>query len=107
EVDAARQLENGLRRATGANIQRWPDDQIDDSRKSRSILLVGNPKSNPLIEEIAELLPLNPLELSSGEGLILVVEHPENPNRFLLIVSGRDAAGIEKAAADLLARIGG
>lgn len=104
EVAWAATLQETLRSATGADIQRWSHHEIGEKELKRSLLLIGNQETNPAIAELADRLPIDPLTLDAGEGAIMAIEHPKNPNRFLLIVSGGDADGLEKAATDLLSR---
>jgi hypothetical protein len=104
EVNWALFVHSTLRAATGSDIQRWAHDQISPEDRRRSLVLVGNQNSHPMIAELADRLPLNPLELAPGEGAVMTFAHPDDPSRFILVVSGADAEGIERAAADFIYR---
>lgn len=104
EVNWALYIYNTLRSATGADIQRWADDQITPDSRRRSLLLVGNQESNSLIAELAESLPLDPLSLPAGEGAVMAIDHPQEEGRFILLVTGRDPEGIQRAASDFIYR---
>lgn len=104
ELEWAGRLQETLRRATGADIRLWAHDELSEQESRRSLLLVGNQESNPAIADLASRLPANPLELRPGEGTVMAITHPENPRRFIVIISGRDADGVASAAADFAKR---
>jgi hypothetical protein len=104
EVDWARRLGHSLRRVTGTDIKHGPDSDITGGQTSRSHLLLGNQETNPHIARLLHQLPLNPMELPAGEGAVMVIPHPTEAYRFLLVVSGSDAEGISRAASDLMTR---
>lgn len=104
EIALAWKLQDTLRTATGADVRAWPHDQAGEPQTSRSLVVVGNQESNPFLAEIADFLPVDPLRLPAGQGVVMVFPHPTEDLRFVLVVSGSDSAGVEKAAADLLQR---
>ncbi|HLS28995.1 MAG TPA: hypothetical protein VK041_10120 [Opitutales bacterium] len=105
EIVLTNRLQEKLRKATGAPIQRIADKKTTPQEQSRSLLLVGTAESNSKIAELAPSIAEKLQEAAAGDGIIAVVEHPENPNRFLLIVTGGDETGVAKAAKDLLGRL--
>lgn len=105
EVDWAVRLGDSLRRATGTDIKQWSDERVEGEQTSRSHVLIGNQKTNPEIARLLNQLPLNPMELPAGEGVVMVIAHPTEAYRFLLVVSGPDVAGIGHAASDLMSRL--
>jgi hypothetical protein len=105
EVDWAVRLGHSLRRVTGTDIKQWSDELVQGEQTSRSHVLIGNQKTNPEIARLLNQLPLNPMELPAGEGAVMVIAHPSEAYRFLLVVSGPDAAGIGQAASDLMGRL--
>jgi|GEM_PF-6292087 len=104
EVDWALYIYNTLRAATGTDIHRWADDQLTEDQRRRSLLLVGNQNSNALIAQWAEALPLDPLELPEGEGAVVVMQHPEEQGRFVVLITGSDDQGVQRAASDFVFR---
>ena len=106
EVDWALYLYNTLRSATGARMSRHRHDQVDAELKKQNLLLLGRSESNPLIAELEEKtgLPVDPGTLSEGEGAVMMVESPFQEDRKILLVTGGDARGVEKASSDLIFR---
>lgn len=104
EIGSAFRLQQTLRSATGADVRRWPHNEVGEAQTSRSHVLLGNQETNPLVADIAKQLPVDPLELDEGEGVVMAIDHPTEEKRFVIVVSGRDSAGVEKAAADFLSR---
>jgi hypothetical protein len=105
EVDWALYLYNSLRSSTGAPIQRFSDldDEVDELLGG-NLLFIGNQRSNTLIQQIEKKLKVDPQSISAGEGLIQVIDSPFAHGKKILIVSGKDPQGIQKAASDLLLR---
>ncbi len=67
----------------------------------KDIILVGTIKENPEILKFAsteELFPTKGVGVSPGTGVLLVKNDPSNPRRAVLIVTGVDPRGVEKAA---------
>ncbi len=56
-------------------------------------LVVGTPAHNPLLGPVVESA-----RLSSGQGLVQALRHPSDPHLAVLVVAGRDDAGLTKAA---------
>lgn len=104
EIAAGVQLGNRLRQVTGVDIRNWPDTEFSPADQTRSHVLVGTLESNSHLQELAARFPVNPADLSPGEGLVLVIDHPTELRRFVLVITGRDSAGVERAVSDLMGR---
>lgn len=59
-------------------------------------LVIGTPAENPMVEQLVEQR-----SLAAGEGLVATLTHPSDPALAVLVVTGRDEAGLLKAASAL------
>ncbi len=76
------------------------------SETDKDVILVGTVKENPEILKFAstdELFPSKGVGVSPGTGVIIAKNDPRNPRRAVLIVTGVDPRGVEKAARALFA----
>lgn len=103
EVSWALYIYQSLRSATGADINRAKHTMIDASGRKSNLILVGNAESNPLIADIIDHLPQEFHTLSAGVGLVLTLPNPLGQGTLLLITGG-DPEGIQKAASDFIYR---
>lgn len=106
EVDWALYLYHSLRAATGADINRFSDADLQTRADplASNLLLVGTPGSNAMIGDLLDRLPINPRTLPGGHGVVQVIHAPHDEDQMILVVSGADAEGVERAASDLLRR---
>ena len=56
-------------------------------------LVVGTPGDNRIVEKLVSQRNLN-----AGEGLVAMLPHPDDPSLAVLVVTGKDEAGLMKAA---------
>jgi hypothetical protein len=104
EVDWALYIYHSLRSATGADIRRATEATLSADQRAQGLILVGNAESNPLIAEIAGRLPAEARSLRTGEGMVLTMPNPFGGAGSLLLVTGGDPEGIQKAASDFVYR---
>jgi hypothetical protein len=73
-----------------------PDEVTEELLKNHNLVLIGTPEDNPLIEQMTRhAMMFNSHQISAGEavienkeqGLIAFFEHPQNAQRFCLIVT--------------------
>ena len=63
------------------------------AKAETNALVVGTPEDNRIVEKLVSQRNLN-----AGEGLIAVLPHPDDPSLAVLVVTGKDEAGLMKAA---------
>ncbi len=72
------------------------------SETDKDVILVGTIKENPEILKYASMDELFPTKgganISPGTGVLLIKNDPKNTKRAVLIVTGMDPPGVEKAA---------
>lgn len=103
EVDWALYLYHSLRAATGTDVRRAKDTDLGDAERRSRLVLVGSAESNPLVAAAASRLPGGLPPLAAGEGMIIPVDAAPGGDAVLLVTGG-DAEGVQRAAADLLYR---
>jgi hypothetical protein len=82
-----------------------PDEVDAEMLKAHNLVLVGTPQNNPLMEEyVLDSLIFGPDRIVAGESvidntdqaLIALGEHPVNPERFCLYVTGLSNEAIQE-----------
>jgi hypothetical protein len=106
EVDWTLYLYHTLRAATGADIERFSDADLEAMPHllEGNLLLVGSPGSNALLDSILDHLPIDLRTLPEGAAAVQVIASPFHSGRTIVVVTGADARGVERAASDLLRR---
>jgi len=106
EVDWALYLYHSLRCASGADIQRYSDSDAEAEAllKRTNVLLVGNAASNRWVKAVENSSRLDVSALPTGTGAIEILNNPFAKGKKILLVSGHDETGVQKAASDFLYR---
>ncbi|MBZ5565227.1 MAG: hypothetical protein LAP13_22750 [Acidobacteriia bacterium] len=99
----AGELQRYVEILSGAKLEIVSSHEISGKAKGKSILLVGNPKSNELVRQAANRRQVN-FERLKPEGYIL--RRISIEGQPALVVGGNDEAGTMYAAYDLLERLG-
>ena len=85
-----------------------PDVELDDAAEaSHALFLVGTPQDHRLLARISGSLPIRAdggtlwvgteKHSAPGTGAIFIQPNPRHPDRYVVVVTGTDAAGIWRA----------
>jgi hypothetical protein len=75
----------------------------DEIRQNNHLILVGRPDANNLLTELDLPVPLDSPLIKDSSGVLQEIVSPWNPNKMVLVVTGRTDAGLIKAG-DVLNR---
>lgn len=106
EIDWALYVYESLRCATGADIARFGDSDPEtaDLLKTGNVILVGNERSNLVVATLVKKLGIELGGTPAGTGVVKIIANPYAEGSWILMITGANDKGIEKAASDLLYR---
>ena len=101
EREAAELIATNLEELTGKRPEIISTKDAQNYRNTHNLIVLGTPKTNPLLEEICRLT--NATEATDeypgeGKGILEILRNPWNPDRTLLLITGSDEWGVKGAS---------
>jgi uncharacterized protein YgiM (DUF1202 family) len=118
DYQAAASVSAGLGFLTNSDLQVrvvTTDTLTQPDREANHLLLIGTPRTNPMIADLyaRSLLPttldgsslrFRDTQIDAEHGVVQVIQHPENPRRAIFVVTGETDIAVAKAAQALAGR---
>lgn len=107
QLAAAATLAASLGQATKGQVdlRAIPAGAFNEDYADHHIILIGHPTRHAVLDELDPVAAVTKVKLEAGQGYLEERTSPWNEHRVLLIVSGRNDAGLAKAGRVLSYRI--
>ena len=105
EIESAEAIAAKLENLTGSKPEVISSKTIESFKYTHNLIILGTPKTNPLLEEIYEMtdaIRVTEEDPGKSAGILEILRNPWNEEKAMLLVEGSDRKGIEFTTLKLL-----
>jgi len=107
ERQAAEEIKNFLVEHNSSYIKVIDSQKIENFKKGYNLVIIGTPKTNPLLEEVYALTNATRVTEEfpgEGKGVLEILPNPWDESKAMLLVEGGDEWGV-KAGSEMLEQV--